>query len=200
MPRTPAQFEEIRSEKRALIMETALKLFANQGYSKTSISQIAREADISKGLMYNYFDSKESLLKSILNELADEFSKNIDPNKDKIITEEEALNFVDFTFDLINNKRDALKCYYQLFFQPEVNEILSKNNIINKTIIEQQVLFINYLKSRNANIDSKIAKANILSFFRGFFISYVFYPKMYTQEFLQNYKEYLKERFIRIKY
>lgn len=198
MPRTAAQFEEIRSEKRTLIMETALRLFANHGYSNTSISQIAKEAKISKGLMYNYFDSKESLLKSILNDLADEFSKNIDPNKDKIITEEEALNFVDSTFELIENKRETLKLYFQLSFQPEVAELNTRTNLINKTVTEQQVLFINYLKAKNDPIAPKIAKVNIISFIRGFAITYVFYPKMFTPEFLTEYKSYLKEKYIRL--
>lgn len=197
MPRTAAQFEEIRSEKRVLIKETALRLFANQGYIKTSMSKIANEAGISKGLIYNYFESKEALLKSIINELVDEFSKNIDPNKDKIITEEEALNFVDSTFELIKDKKDFLKCYFQLLFQPEVENIFSTTNIINKTIIEQQVLFLNYLISKSPNINPKIVKANIISFIRGLIITYIFYPTMFTEEFVKEYKQYLKENFIK---
>ncbi|HRW21852.1 MAG TPA: helix-turn-helix domain-containing protein, partial [Bacteroidales bacterium] len=61
-PRTPEQFEEIRLSKHKLILDTAMKLFASSGYHNTSISKIAKEAGISKGLIYNYFDSKEDLL------------------------------------------------------------------------------------------------------------------------------------------
>ena len=62
-PRTKQQFEDIREEKRSLIMKVALELFAEEGYHNTSISKIASRAGISKGLLYNYFDSKEDLIK-----------------------------------------------------------------------------------------------------------------------------------------
>ncbi|HET6559885.1 MAG TPA: TetR/AcrR family transcriptional regulator, partial [Prolixibacteraceae bacterium] len=66
MPRTTVQFEAIREEKRKLILETALELFAENGYHGTSISHITKKAGISKGLLYNYFVSKEDVLKNII--------------------------------------------------------------------------------------------------------------------------------------
>ena len=65
-PKTKAQFEEIRQQSMDLIMQTALELFGHNGYHSTSISKIAQEAGISKGLIYNYFESKEDLLKRII--------------------------------------------------------------------------------------------------------------------------------------
>ena len=53
-PRTEEQYKEIRQEKRQLIMNTALELFALHGYESTTINQIAKNANISKGLLYNY--------------------------------------------------------------------------------------------------------------------------------------------------
>jgi len=47
-------------------MEAATELFARQGYQGTSISDLANAAGISKGLMYNYFKSKEDLLDAII--------------------------------------------------------------------------------------------------------------------------------------
>jgi AcrR family transcriptional regulator len=52
-------------EKEKLIIDAAIKLFANKGYDATSIQEIANEAGISKGAFYIYFKSKESLLISI---------------------------------------------------------------------------------------------------------------------------------------
>lgn len=65
-PRTKEQFEEIRRKSIEAIKNAALELFARNGYKSTSISQIAREAGVSKGLLYNYFDSKEALLHDII--------------------------------------------------------------------------------------------------------------------------------------
>jgi len=52
-PRTEQQYEEIRKSKKKLILDTALELFATEGYYPTSISKIAERARISKGLIYN---------------------------------------------------------------------------------------------------------------------------------------------------
>ncbi len=46
----------------ARLLKAAMKLFAKHGYHGTSISEIAKEAKVSKGLTYHYFESKEALL------------------------------------------------------------------------------------------------------------------------------------------
>jgi len=65
-PKTNEQFNQIRNESRTRIMVAALELFAIDGYHNTSISKIAKHAGLSKGLMYNYFESKEELLKDVV--------------------------------------------------------------------------------------------------------------------------------------
>lgn len=65
-PKTKEQFEEIRQQSMDIIMRAALELFGHNGYHSTSISKIAQEAGVSKGLIYNYFKSKEDLLKRII--------------------------------------------------------------------------------------------------------------------------------------
>ena len=67
-PRTEAQFEAIRQESREAILDAALKLFAKKGFSRTTTADIAREAGISKGLIYNYFRSKEGILDSLIDQ------------------------------------------------------------------------------------------------------------------------------------
>lgn len=61
-----ARFEQLRQTSKGRIENAALELFAHNGYGHTSISQIAKAAGISKGLMYNYYESKEALLKALL--------------------------------------------------------------------------------------------------------------------------------------
>jgi AcrR family transcriptional regulator len=80
MPRTEEQFEEMRQKRRQEIMKTALELFAEQGYHNTSISKIAKTAGVSKGLMYNYFESKEALLDAIIFGAAAASSEVFDEN------------------------------------------------------------------------------------------------------------------------
>jgi AcrR family transcriptional regulator len=61
MARTVNKIEDRREQ----IMEAALRVFAEKGYPNTSNKDIAREAGITPGLIYHYFESKEALLKAI---------------------------------------------------------------------------------------------------------------------------------------
>ncbi len=64
-PRSEALNERLRAESRAKILEHALRLFAERGYDRTSVRMIAEAAGIAQGLLYNYFESKEHLLREI---------------------------------------------------------------------------------------------------------------------------------------
>jgi len=56
-----------KSEKsRDSILEAAAKLFRRQGYSATTLRQIAGMAEIKAGSIYYYFDSKEAILNEVL--------------------------------------------------------------------------------------------------------------------------------------
>lgn len=53
------------NEKKKLILETAMQLFAKKGFHSTSIQEIANESGISKGAVYLHFQSKDDVLYSI---------------------------------------------------------------------------------------------------------------------------------------
>lgn len=54
-------------EKNKLIIETALKLFVENGFHGTATSKIAQESGIANGTLFNYFSTKEILIVSIYN-------------------------------------------------------------------------------------------------------------------------------------
>ena len=56
------------AEKRKLILDAAVKVFARKGYYGCRVSDIAEEAKIAYGLVYHYFKSKEDVLNSIFRE------------------------------------------------------------------------------------------------------------------------------------
>ena len=64
-----------RSERsRALILDTALKLFAHRGHGATSVRDIAEEAGLSKGNVYHHFPDKESIFRALLDRYFDAMS------------------------------------------------------------------------------------------------------------------------------
>jgi TetR/AcrR family acrAB operon transcriptional repressor len=53
-------------EREQRILDAAADLFVHYGYDKTTVSDIAREAGISKGAIYLHFDSKDSLFEALI--------------------------------------------------------------------------------------------------------------------------------------
>ncbi|MBW1921756.1 MAG: helix-turn-helix transcriptional regulator, partial [Deltaproteobacteria bacterium] len=54
-----------KEDSKTRIIEAAKKLFAEQGYQKTTISEIAKVAGLSDAAIYEYFEGKEDLLLTI---------------------------------------------------------------------------------------------------------------------------------------
>jgi AcrR family transcriptional regulator len=56
------------TEKQEKILNSALVLFAKEGYHATSTNKVAKHAGVSEGLIFRHFCNKEGLLQAILKE------------------------------------------------------------------------------------------------------------------------------------
>lgn len=65
-PRTKAQFDAMQDAAREKIQDAGLLLFAHKGLAATGVTEIAREAGVSLGLMYHYYFSKEDLFSALV--------------------------------------------------------------------------------------------------------------------------------------
>ena len=54
-----------QEEKRTLILEAAVRVFAEKGYHTCRVGDIAEEAGVAYGLLYHYFGSKEEVLETV---------------------------------------------------------------------------------------------------------------------------------------
>ena len=122
-----ARFEMLRESSKERIESASLELFAHNGYGHTSISQIAKAAGISKGLMYNYYESKEALLQALLKkglEFGDHLIKSsttISPSNPV-----EILTFiVESSFEEVRTNLTYWKLLMSLTFQEEVMKTLA---------------------------------------------------------------------------
>jgi TetR/AcrR family fatty acid metabolism transcriptional regulator len=57
-----------QEEKRRLLLDAAVRVFARKGYHAARVGDIAEEAGVAYGLLYHYFSSKEEVLRSIFRE------------------------------------------------------------------------------------------------------------------------------------
>lgn len=75
--------KEVKAPKseqtRTLILETALRLFEERGYDKTTMRAIAQEAGVSVGNAYYYFAGKEHLVQGFYDRLAAEHEAAVQP-------------------------------------------------------------------------------------------------------------------------
>lgn len=57
-----------RVDKRKLILDAAIRVFADRGYHGSRVGDIAEDAGVAHGLLYHYFSSKEEVLRTIFAE------------------------------------------------------------------------------------------------------------------------------------
>ena len=57
---------DVSEERKSQILDAAMKTFADVGFHKARMSDIAESSGLSKGSLYWYFDSKESIILSLL--------------------------------------------------------------------------------------------------------------------------------------
>jgi|SRR6056297_343580 len=115
--------------KKENIIDTAIQLFAEKGFHNTSISKIAEAAGVSKGLMYNYFDSKEDLLKHIFDIGAEKLTENFDPNRDGVLTREELIYYLHDIFYKMQRERDYWILFFTVVMQPGMQELVKDQTI-----------------------------------------------------------------------
>lgn len=173
------------------ILQAALKLFAKQGFHKTSINQIAVSAKVSKGLAYNYFSSKEELLLAIINQASGEMSEVANSMEPGINYEITLKGFLDQYFNFIKTNKSYLTFQLSLLFQPDLKSIVEAP--LQKR--GEQLLKKTAAMFRNARVDKPDYQARrIISELDGITLHYlsVFkdYPlyEMKEQLFL-NYKD-----------
>ena len=126
MPRSAHQFKEIREHRKAQIMEAALELFALNGFHSTSIADISKMAGISKGLLYNYFKSKEALIKELIIHGFDELMSVFDPNHDGILTGEEMKYLTIELLEVIKGDIQFWKLYFSILTQPPIYRLVEE--------------------------------------------------------------------------
>jgi len=111
-------------DRRAIILDAALRTFVQRGYPQTKVAEIASEAGVAEGTLYNYFPSKEDLLLALFDE---KWSRIIDDIKKKLIS--------------VDNPNDQLKAIFST-----VVKLFKKNRHIAELFmidIKQSSIFLN---------------------------------------------------------
>ena len=191
-PRTKEQFEEIRNKSREKIENIALELFALKGYHATSISQIADKADISKGLLYNYYQNKEQLLNAVVMKVFDEIMRIVQMNVE-LPAEEQIEKMIILTINHLKENITFWRLYLFLIHQSDV--LLKLSDVWEKMRDEYMEYFTKLFEeigSKNPAMEAMM----LGTMFDGIGLNYVTAPNGFP---IDEIRDYLVEVFVKNK-
>lgn len=163
MPKTALQNAQIRTQSAEKIKAAALQLFATKGFSGTSIGAIAKEANVSKGLLYNYFDSKDDLLINIIQGAIDQGKALFEGIiRDYADPEDEIRHLVMDSIELVKSNFDFYRLLFAIAFQDEIMSKISEIVEVNrKYSIEKGVQLFQKLGSPTPMESALLFGANL---------------------------------------
>ena len=142
--------EQLVALRRNQILEAATKVFAEKGFHPTTIKDIAREAGVADGTIYNYFANKPALLIGILDRMKDAVLQDV------TFIEFSEVDFRTFMKAYLKHPLMALKADNFELFRVVMSEIMVNKElrelyyqkIFEPTLTEAEVYF-QYWSERN---------------------------------------------------
>jgi AcrR family transcriptional regulator len=120
----PAYRRLENDERRRRLLELGARLFTEHAYDEISMSQIAREAGISKALLYHYFPSKREYFVATLAGGAEELRALVEPNPDLPPAEALATALNAYLAWIDDNADAYAKLFRSAGAVPEVRELV----------------------------------------------------------------------------
>jgi AcrR family transcriptional regulator len=121
---TPAYTRLQNDERRRRLLELGTELFTRHAYDEISMAQIAREAGISKALLYHYFPSKQEYFVATLATGAEELRRRVEPDPDLPPVEALTAALDAYLAWIAENSEGYAKLLQSAAVVPEVREII----------------------------------------------------------------------------
>ncbi len=101
-----------KTDRGKIIIDAALKVFSRKGYADTRMADIAREADMSYGLIYHYFENKEKLFDAIVEEWWTGFYNELEElQKRPVPTEEKLVGIIRYILGVYGSKPNQISIF-----------------------------------------------------------------------------------------
>src|SRR5271169_2635104 len=172
-PRTGSQ------DSRDEILKAAMQLFAHRGFHETSMSEVAREARVSKALIFWHFKTKEELFVAVLNRLLEPYF--IDFAEEAAVMDERAqiLKLVESYLSFVRDNASSVRFFLaQMLHDQHLSESL--NDQVLKLYSGYRAMLIELIASAQRkgictrNPAPEAAAGFLLSALNGLLIEYLF--------------------------
>ncbi len=110
--------EEDKEAQKQRIIRAAIRVFGRYGYHKSTVSQVARQADMGRGTLYWYYKSKEDIFRSIVQQFMLEATEKISCQlQTNISFESKIKGFIRDWLELATREEDIARIMYSVFSQ-----------------------------------------------------------------------------------
>lgn len=172
------------------ILDAAIKVFSEKGFQGSRTSEIAKEANVAEGTIFNYYKCKKDLLIGLLVQIIVKFvkpivilssEKNIDNNKENV---EEAMNklLLDRLYLVKENYQLIKTILIESIYHPELLDILIKELYPKLIELIDSYVQENIECGNFRDIGTRNISRNIISSFMGFVILSNVAPEYYKGE------------------
>lgn len=171
----------IEAARRKQIIDAALLTIAEQGYSQTSFSEIARELGITKGLIAYHFDGKQDLITSAIHTILNQQGVYIKKYVDMQAQATEKLRaYIEASFEYIEENRAhfvALVDLWGSFTSPEEKRAFSEKAYDPCRAHLQKIFRIGCEHGQFSAFDQQAMSAIIQGSIDGVMLQWVFDPQ-----------------------
>ncbi|GAB2828200.1 TetR/AcrR family transcriptional regulator [Streptomyces daliensis] len=144
-----------RGNTRQKIQEVALELFAEHGYEKTSLREIAERLDVTKAALYYHFKTKEDIVVSLFQELTRPIDELIDWAQEQPRT-------LDTKLEILRRYSDALDAATPLFRFMQENQATVRELSIGATFKERLLKLLSLIKEDDAPMTDQVRYSSAL--------------------------------------
>ncbi len=126
MPRSPRVNDAMRRRSTAAIQQAALEEFAARGYHGATVARVAERAGVAKGLVYNYFPSKDDLLAALVAERLRAAATAAAAAPTPATPAAALSRRVDHAVARAVEERDFYRLYFALLLQPDLAPVIAR--------------------------------------------------------------------------
>jgi AcrR family transcriptional regulator len=106
-------------DTREAILKTAAQLFSTLGYANTSLAQVAREARVSKALIFWHFESKEQLFRAALQQSLEPYFINVVAELDDLDEVGQIRKLIDLYYEFVREHLFSVKLVLSVLLREE---------------------------------------------------------------------------------
>ncbi|MFI1851971.1 TetR/AcrR family transcriptional regulator [Streptomyces sp. NPDC020480] len=144
-----------RGDTRQRIQDVAMELFAEQGYEKTSLREIAERLDVTKAALYYHFKTKEDILISLFQDLARPLDELLDWGRQQPRT-------LETKQELVRRYSVALQSALPLFRFMQQNQAAMSHLRPGETLKDRMIAMTNLLRDPDATLPDQVRSLSAL--------------------------------------